>query len=111
MSWNFPFGLLCRDILEADQRLVDVVYERYVEHLAVKDIARVGIDSGIIELTGDYLDRTAKNGYDISYVLKTCGFPPTDLIVDVCILVVSSIVLTICVVKKILPQFERLRQK
>ncbi len=110
---KLPFwsSLLCRDVLEADQRLVEVAYERYVEHLVEEDIVRGGIDSGIIDLTGDYLDRTAKNSYNISYVLKTCGFPLTDFFVDVCMLVVSSIVLTICVVKKILPRLERIEQK
>jgi hypothetical protein len=102
---ELPFwvSLFCRDILEAEQLLIETAYDRYTVHLAEKDIVRTALDSGIVEYTGGYLDRTAKRGYDLSQILTTSRFPLKNLIIDTLLIVVFSVVSTILVVKYVLP--------
>ena len=105
---ELPFwvNLFCRDILEAEQHLIEVTYSRYMAHLSERDIVRTAIDAGIVEYTGDYLDRTAKKGYDLSRILNESRFPLTDLIVDALIIFGFSLAATVLVVKKVLPRFK-----
>ncbi len=98
---TFFFG----DILEADQKLMEITFNQYVEHLGEKDIVRAGIDSGIIEALGDSFDLMGKNGYGTSYVFNHCAFPLKDLIADACVLILFSVVSTIFMMKWVLPRF------
>lgn len=104
---ELPFWVnqFCRDILEAEQHLIETAYSRYVVHLSEEDIVRTAIDAGIVEYTGDYLDRTAKKGYDLSHIFNASRFPLRDLIIDAFIIFGFSLAATVLVVKKVLPEF------
>lgn len=96
---DFFFG----DILRASQRLTNVAYEEYMTHVDEEDIIRAGMDAGVVDSIGDYLDRMEENNYETSFVFGYCAFPFMDLVFDVCILLVFSVVSTIVVTKKVMP--------
>ena len=102
---EIPFwtNIFYGDILQAEQELIKIAYDRYTTHLDERDIVRTAIDAGIVEFTGDYLDQTAQKGYDLSFFLSVRRFPFTDLITDTLLLIISSTVLTFLVMKKVLP--------
>jgi hypothetical protein len=72
-------------------------------HLDQEDIVRTGVDAGIVEFTGGYLDRRAQKGHDFSYYWRVHRFPFRDLIIDTFLLIISSLVLTFIAMKKVLP--------
>lgn len=89
--------------LRAEQKLIGMAYNRYLVHLDQEDLVRTGVDAGVVEFTGDYLDRRAQKGLDLSFYLKVGRFPFRNLIIDTFVLIVSSSVLTFLVMKKVMP--------
>ncbi len=63
---DLPFfgRLFCTDILDANRRMVQITYERYVLHAAEKDIVRAGIDAWAVEYAGNFLVTTGKLDFD-----------------------------------------------
>jgi hypothetical protein len=89
--------------LRAEQKLIEMAHNRYLIHLDQEDLVRIGIDAGVIEFVGDYLDLRAQKGFDLSFYLKVGRFPFRNLIMDTFVLIVSSSVLTFLVMKKAMP--------
>ncbi|MGC1121933.1 MAG: hypothetical protein WBA22_12660 [Candidatus Methanofastidiosia archaeon] len=89
--------------LRAEQKLIEMAHNRYLVHLDQEDLVRTGIDAGVVEFTGDYLDRRAQKGFDLSFYLKVGRFPFKSLIMDTFVLIISSCVLTFLVMKKTMP--------
>ncbi|MBU7001302.1 MAG: hypothetical protein HXS51_11090 [Theionarchaea archaeon] len=89
--------------LRAEQKLIEIAYDRYLVHLDQEDLVRTGVDAGVIEFSGDYLDRRAQKGFDLSFYLKIGRFPFRTLIIDTLVLITSSFVLTFLVMKKVMP--------
>lgn len=105
---ELPFlcNLLWRDMLETEQRMTQVAYERYLVHIAEKDLVRATMDSWVVEIGASNFSYTAADCYNLSYILENRWFPLKGFITDVCFIVGFSILLTFLVVRKLLPRFE-----
>ena len=97
--------------LQAEQELIEIAYNRYLIHLDQEDIVRTGVDAGIVEFTGKYLDQRAQKGHDLSFYWGVRRFPFRNLIMDTFLLIISSSVLTFLAMKKIVPDKPEIHQK
>jgi hypothetical protein len=94
--------ILCSDYLKANQRMVEISYNRYLDHVADRDIVRAGIDAWIVEIGGDFHSRTGKLDFDALDFLKDRGFRLTSFLIDMCVIVSLSAVLTFIIRRKFL---------
>ena len=105
---KLPFcaDLFCGEILRAEQRLIEMAYERYSTHETEKDVVRTSIDAWIIEYRGVLLASAAERDFDTLYILRSREFPFKDLAIDTCIIIGFSALLTFLVSRKVLPRLE-----
>jgi len=105
---KLPFctDLFCGDILGAEQRLIEMAYERYSAHKGEKDVVRTSIDAWIIEYRGALLASAAERDFDTLYILRSREFPFKDLVIDTCIIIGVSVLLTFLVARRLLPRLE-----
>lgn len=105
---KMPFwtAIFYGDILQAEQELIEIAYNRYLIHFNEKDIVLTAIDAGVVEFLGDHLDQRAQKGHDFSFYLRVRRFPFMDLIIDTFLLIISSSILTFLFMKKVLPKLK-----
>lgn len=96
--------IFCGDILKAEQRAVEVVYNQYKIQEHKKDIVRGGVYAWITQFGGSLLDSADERDFDAGYILRSREFPFTEFVIDMCIITSLSLLLTFLVTKKILPR-------
>jgi hypothetical protein len=106
LEFTFSSFPLQKDMVETQQRMTEIAYERYIVHLPEKDIPRTDIDAWVIRFGSKDFHKTMTDSYRFPNVLSTGGFPQRDIVLDICIIVVFSTVSTFVVVKKVLARSE-----
>jgi hypothetical protein len=94
--------ILCSDFLKANQRMVEISYNRYLNHAADRDIVRAGIDAWIVEIGGNFHVRTGKVDFNALEFLNDRGFRLTNFLIDMCVIIGLSAVLTFIIRRKFL---------
>jgi hypothetical protein len=105
---DLPFWttVFCRDLLGAEQKMLDITYDRYIHNVAEKDIIQAGIDAWIVRFRGSLIESASERDFDALYILRSRKFPFRDLIVDLCIIFAFSTLLTVIIMRKVLPKYE-----
>lgn len=99
---ELPLGdrIFCSDFMRAVQRMVEISYQRYLMHVGERDVVRAGIDAWIVEIAGDSYVRTGKLDFSTIGFLKKFEFPFTDTVIDICVIIGISVLLTFLVMKE-----------
>jgi hypothetical protein len=105
---DLPFWttVFCRDLLGAEQKMLDITYDRYIHNVAEKDIIRAETDAWIVRSGGSLIESASERNFDALYILRSRMFPFRDLTVDLCIIFAFSTLLTVIIMRKVLPKYE-----
>lgn len=103
-------SLLQRDMLETNRRMTETAYERFTIHAAEKDIIRTNTDAWTVKFASSNFISDATTKYTFPLILRIYGFPLRDLLIDTCIIIGTSVVLTFIVMRWVLPGVENRRR-
>ena len=94
-TFSFSSFLLQKNLAETQKRIVEIAYERYCIHFAERDLVKTGMDAWVMRFGAFHLLDTLSDEYTFPQVFNVVIFPLNDVIMDIIIILIFSIIMTI----------------